>query len=123
MHADLDRAGESQVLAHELDRDPCGGRRAVIPDGALKAERLEVGRSVAIDEPRGVVWNRGRGLRRVDVHGREDTPACRPLAGPERRVPVAHHSFGRWKARLFGDLHMYGPSAWASRGDTASALG
>jgi malonate-semialdehyde dehydrogenase (acetylating)/methylmalonate-semialdehyde dehydrogenase len=24
-------------------------------------------------------------------------------------VPVAHHSFGGWKASLFGDLHMYGP--------------
>ena len=24
-------------------------------------------------------------------------------------VPVAYHSFGGWKASLFGDLHMYGP--------------
>ena len=24
-------------------------------------------------------------------------------------VPVAYCSFGGWKARLFGDLHMYGP--------------
>jgi len=24
-------------------------------------------------------------------------------------VPVAHHSFGGWKASLFGDRHMYGP--------------
>ncbi len=24
-------------------------------------------------------------------------------------VPVAHYSFGGWKASLFGDLHMYGP--------------
>jgi malonate-semialdehyde dehydrogenase (acetylating)/methylmalonate-semialdehyde dehydrogenase len=24
-------------------------------------------------------------------------------------VPVAHHSFGGWKASLFGDAAMYGP--------------
>ena len=24
-------------------------------------------------------------------------------------VPVAYHSFGGWKASLFGDAHMYGP--------------
>ena len=24
-------------------------------------------------------------------------------------VPVAYHSFGGWKASLFGDTHMYGP--------------
>lgn len=24
-------------------------------------------------------------------------------------VPVAHHSFGGWKASMFGDMHMYGP--------------
>ena len=26
-------------------------------------------------------------------------------------VPVAYHSFGGWKRRLFGDLHAYGPDA------------
>jgi malonate-semialdehyde dehydrogenase (acetylating)/methylmalonate-semialdehyde dehydrogenase len=26
-------------------------------------------------------------------------------------VPVAHHSFGGWKASLFGDLHAYGPDS------------
>ncbi len=24
-------------------------------------------------------------------------------------VPAAHHSFGGWKASLFGDKHIYGP--------------
>jgi malonate-semialdehyde dehydrogenase (acetylating)/methylmalonate-semialdehyde dehydrogenase len=24
-------------------------------------------------------------------------------------VPVAYHSFGGWKASLFGDKHIYGP--------------
>ena len=24
-------------------------------------------------------------------------------------VPMAYHSFGGWKASLFGDLHMHGP--------------
>jgi malonate-semialdehyde dehydrogenase (acetylating)/methylmalonate-semialdehyde dehydrogenase len=24
-------------------------------------------------------------------------------------VPVGYHSFGGWKASLFGDSHMYGP--------------
>ncbi|MGH2466252.1 MAG: CoA-acylating methylmalonate-semialdehyde dehydrogenase [Candidatus Limnocylindrales bacterium] len=27
-------------------------------------------------------------------------------------VPVAYHSFGGWKASLFGDLHMYGPDGF-----------
>lgn len=27
-------------------------------------------------------------------------------------VPVAHHSFGGWKASLFGDSHMYGPEGF-----------
>jgi malonate-semialdehyde dehydrogenase (acetylating)/methylmalonate-semialdehyde dehydrogenase len=38
-------------------------------------------------------------------------------------VPVAYHSFGGWKASLFGDLHMYGPEGiqFYTRGKVVTA--
>jgi malonate-semialdehyde dehydrogenase (acetylating)/methylmalonate-semialdehyde dehydrogenase len=38
-------------------------------------------------------------------------------------VPVAYHSFGGWKASLFGDIHMYGPEGiqFYTRGKVVTA--
>jgi malonate-semialdehyde dehydrogenase (acetylating)/methylmalonate-semialdehyde dehydrogenase len=35
-------------------------------------------------------------------------------------VPMSYYSFGGWKASLFGDLHIYGPTACASTPATRS---